>query len=75
MSLPCDNNFLLAPSSRSPVKVKYQSHSFGKNGRCWDIGVSQTHLVRLDLETEREHISKYPKYVEISTNTPLCIWQ
>ena len=28
MSIPCDKTFLLVPSSRSSVKVKYQGHSF-----------------------------------------------
>ena len=31
MSIPCDKTFLLVPSSRSSVKVKYQGHSFRKN--------------------------------------------
>ena len=30
------------PKSRSSVKVKYQGHSFRKNGRCVDISISQT---------------------------------
>ena len=34
MSIPCDKTFLLVPSSRSSVKVKYQGHSFKKNGHC-----------------------------------------
>ena len=41
-SIPCDKTFLFFPSSRSSVKVKvkYQSHSFRKNGRCGGISVS-----------------------------------
>ena len=35
------------PKSGSHVKVKYQGHRFGKNGRCGGIRVSQTHLVSL----------------------------
>ena len=36
----------LVPKLRSPdkVNVKYQGHSFRKNGCCGDIRVSQTHL-------------------------------
>ena len=45
MSIPCDKTFLLVSSSRSSVRVKYQGHSFRKNGRCGGIGVSQKHLV------------------------------
>ena len=44
-SIPCDKTFLLIPSSRSSVKVKYQGHSFKKNCSFGDIGVSQTQLV------------------------------
>ena len=46
-SIPLDKTFLLVPGSRSSVKfkVKYQGHSFQKNGCCRGIGVSQTHLV------------------------------
>ena len=46
MSIPCDKTFSLLPSSMScvKVKVKYQGHSFCKNGRCGGIGVSQTHF-------------------------------
>ena len=47
VSIPCDKIFLLVPSSWSSVKVKvkYQGHSFLKNGRCWGIGVWQKHLI------------------------------
>ena len=47
MSIPCYKIFLLVPSSRSSVKVtvKYQGHSFRKNGHSRGIGVSQTHCV------------------------------
>ena len=30
MCIPCDKTFLLVPSSRSSVKVKYQGYSFLK---------------------------------------------
>ena len=30
MIIPCDKTFLLVPSSRSSVKVKYQGHNFKK---------------------------------------------
>ena len=47
MSIPCDKTFMLVLSLRSSVrvKVKYQGHSFRKNGHFGGIGVSQTHLV------------------------------
>ena len=50
LSIPCDKTFLLVPSSRPSVNVKYQGHSFRKkkkkkNGSCRGIGVSQTQLV------------------------------
>ena len=40
MSIPCNKTFMLVPSSRSSVKVKvkYQGHSFRKNGRCAALG-------------------------------------
>ena len=43
--VPCGKTFLLVPSSWSSVKVKYQGHSFQKNGRRGGISVSQTQLV------------------------------
>ena len=48
MSRPCDKTFMLVPSLRSSmkVKVKYQGHSFRKNGRC---GALLLHKHRLSL--------------------------
>ena len=45
MSIPCDKTFLLVPSLRSSVKVKYQGHTFQKTGFAEGNGVLQTHLV------------------------------
>ena len=47
ISIPCDKTFLLVPSSRSSVKVKYQGNSIRKNGCCGGISVSKTHIVYL----------------------------
>ena len=49
MRIPRDKTFLLVPSSRLYVKVKYQGHTFRKNGRCGGIGVSQTHPVSINI--------------------------
>ena len=45
--IPCGTTLYIVPKSRSSVKfkVKYQGHSFGKNGRCGGISVSQLQLV------------------------------
>ena len=45
--IPWGKNHSLVPKSRSSVKVivKYQGHSFRKDGRCGAIRVSRTHLV------------------------------
>ena len=47
MSIPCDKSFLLVPSSRSSVKVKYQGLSFRekKKGCCSGISFSQIQLL------------------------------
>ena len=37
-----DKALSLVPKSRSSVKVKYQGHSFQKNGRCRGIWVTNT---------------------------------
>ena len=43
---PWGKTISLVPKSRSSVKfkVKYQGHSFRKDGHCRSIHVSQTHL-------------------------------
>ena len=57
MSIPCDKTFLLVLSSKASikVKVKYQGHSFRKNGHCRGIGVSQTHLVHFVILLSADH--------------------
>ena len=44
MYFPWGKTLSLEVKPRSSVKVKYQGHSFRKNGCFWDIHVSQTHL-------------------------------
>ena len=46
MFIPWGKMLSLVPKSKSPVKVKvkYQGHSFLKNGHCVGIHVSQTQL-------------------------------
>ena len=45
MCIPCGKIFSMVSRSRSSVKVKYQSHTFSKNGHYHGVSVSQTHLV------------------------------
>ena len=51
MSIPCDETYLLVPSSRLSVKVQFknQGHSFRKNGCCGGISVSQTQVVAFKI--------------------------
>ena len=45
MYIPWGITLSLVPKSKSSVKVKYQGHSFRKNGRFGGISVAQTWLV------------------------------
>ena len=59
MSIPCDNTFLLVPSSRSPVKVtvKYE-------GRC-GISVSQTQLVYCYCSLDPPFMTMSPLFLSL----------
>ena len=48
MSIPCNKTFLLAPSSRSSIKVEYKGHNLKKKKAvkgAFMIRLSQTNLV------------------------------
>ena len=65
--IPWGKTLSLVPKSRSSVKVKvkYQGHSFKKNGSCGGegISVSQTQLVSYGNELIRSAVNSYVFFV------------